>query len=100
MKNICLFFIALFFYLSSNAQRVLEVNYAKDTKGNYVFSCVNHAFCTYVLQVQFTTLNNASSDKQLPFIGEVQPGYNKLFTITEGKGPADFQMNYKVSNRK
>lgn len=81
------------------AQRVVEVSYSIDRQGNYVFSCMNKAFCNYVLNVEFTTLENGRSDHALPFEGEVKPGSNKLFIITPDKGK-DLQLKYKSSYRK
>lgn len=67
--------------ISLYAQRMIEVKYQQDSKGAYVFSCVNYAFCNYVLDLGFTSFTNLKSDQPLPFHGEVKPGYNKLFTI-------------------
>jgi len=103
MKN--LYRRAFFFLLSTAplcliAQKVIDVSYAIDQKGNYVFSCNNKAFCTYVLKVNFSTLENGRSDHALPFEAEVKPGINKLFTVsTEDKGK-DIQMRYGSSYRK
>ena len=66
----------------SFSQRMVEVKYEQDQKGAYVFSCVNYAYCNYILELGFTTFNNVKSDLPLPFHGEVKPGYNKLFTIS------------------
>jgi hypothetical protein len=63
------------------SQRMVEVKYEQDARGRFVFSCVNYAYCNYILEVGFTVFNNVKSDQPLPFHGEVKPGYNKLFTI-------------------
>lgn len=78
-----LFFILMF----SNSQmlfsqRIVEVKYEQDQKGDYTFSCVNYAYCNYILELGFTTFNNLKSDRPLPFHAEIKPGYNKLFTIS------------------
>ena len=86
--------------LLSLAQRVVEVNYILDTHGNYVFSCTNRAYCNYVLDISFTTLDNAKSDHPLPFEAEVRPGVNKLFTISPVSAKDDIKINYKSSYRK
>jgi hypothetical protein len=78
-------FIFAFLFLYSNilfSQRVIEVKYEQDQKGAYVFSCLNYAYCNYILELGFTTFNNVKCDQSLPFHGEVKPGYNKLFTIS------------------
>lgn len=82
------------------AQRMIEISYALDTKGRYVFSCTNHDFCTYVLYLDFPTLNNAQSDHPLPYEAEVRPGLNKLLTISTVDPTKDIKFNYKNSSRK
>ncbi len=100
MKNIFLLFAALFALQSSLfSQKVIEVSYTLDRQGNYIFSCMNRAYCDYVVTVEFTTLKNAQSDHSLPYEGEVRPGLNKLFTVSPDKGK-DVQLNYKSSYRK
>ena len=64
------------------AQRMIDVKYQQDSKGAYVFSCVNYAYCNYILDLGFTSFTNLKSDQPLPFHREVKPGYNKLFTIS------------------
>ncbi|HEY4063831.1 MAG TPA: M23 family metallopeptidase [Puia sp.] len=101
MKNsLLLFALIVSLPLLSSAQRVVEVGYILDTHGNYVFSCTNHAYCNYVLDVTFTTLDNAKSDHPLPFEAEVRPGMTKLFTISAISAKADIKLNYKSSYRK
>jgi murein DD-endopeptidase MepM/ murein hydrolase activator NlpD len=82
------------------AQRAIEISYALDTKGRYVFSCTNHDFCTYVLYLDFPTLTNAQSDHPLPYEAEVGPGLNKLLTISTVDPTKDIKFNYKNSSRK
>src|SRR5262249_26570990 len=98
MRTVCLLLAGLI-AIRGLAQRVVEVSAAQDSKGNFIFSCYNHAFCPYVLRVEFTTLENGSADHTLPFEGEVKPGYTKLFTITAVPGK-DVQLKYKNSFRK
>src|SRR5713226_7109644 len=94
-KKFFLFFTCLFFFHSSLfAQRMIEVKYQQDPKGGYVFSCVNYAFCNYILDLGFTTFNNVKSDRPLPFHAEVKPGYNKLFTISAIDAQAPVQFKY------
>jgi len=101
MKNSrSLLVLVVLFPLLSSAQRVIEVNYILDTHGNYIFSCTNRAYCNYVLDVWFTTLDNAKSDHPLPFEAEVRPGMNKLFTISPVSAKDDIKINYKSSFRK
>jgi len=72
----------LIFRFSLSAQKVIEIKYQQDQKGAYVFSCVNNAFCNYILDIRFTSFTNVKCDQPLPFHSEVKPGYNKLFSIS------------------
>jgi murein DD-endopeptidase MepM/ murein hydrolase activator NlpD len=85
--------------LSLFSQRVIEVSYTQDSKGNLVFTCNNRAFCTYVLSVNFTTFQNAKADHTLPYEGEVKPGMNRLFTVSQ-EGAGDLQIKYTSSYQK
>ena len=98
MKNLFFLFFILPFSLS--AQRMVDVNYTQDAHGNYTFSCFNKGYCNYVLQVNFTTLENARADHSLPFIGEVKPGGTKLFKISKEDANKDVQLKYKFSSFK
>ena len=101
MKNIFLL-LSVMLGLSSSlfSQRVIEVSYALDRQGNYIFSCMNRAYCNYVITIEFTTLENAKSDHPLPYEAEVRPGLNKLFTVSQEKGKDGIQLKYKSSYRK
>ena len=85
--------------LSLFSQRVIEVSYTQDSKGNLLFTCNNRAFCTYVLSVNFTTFQNAKADHALPYEGEVKPGMNRLFTVSQ-EGAGDLQIKYTSSYQK
>jgi hypothetical protein len=97
-----LLFLSFFLFIRSGlfAQRVVEVTYALDTKGRYIFSCNNKAFCNYVLKLEFTTLNNATADHVLPFEAEVKPGVSKLLVLTPVNTQQEVKINYKSSYRK
>lgn len=82
------------------AQRLIEVNYALDTKGRYNFSCTNHDYCTYIVYLDFPTLTNAQSDHPLPFETEVRPGTSKLLAISPVDASKDIKFNFKTSSRK
>jgi murein DD-endopeptidase MepM/ murein hydrolase activator NlpD len=101
MKNILLLLSTLLvLQTAAFSQRVVEVSYVRDRQGNYVFSGMNKAYCNYVLTIEFTTLENAKSDRPLPYQAEVKPGLNKLFTLSPEKGGDGIQVKYKSSYRK
>lgn len=97
MKNI---FLLLFILFSCSAglfsQRLIELNYEDDQRGNYNFYCRNNAFCDYILEVSFTKLENIRSDRALPFRGIVKPGMNKLFKLSKENASAAFQFKYSM----
>jgi len=82
------------------SQRVIEIKYETDSKGAYVFSCFNNAYCNYILDFGFTTFTNLKCDQTLPFHGEVRPGYNKLFTISALDPQQATQFNYTSQYQK
>lgn len=101
MKNILSLFIIQFAITTSLfSQRLIEVNYAQDTKGNITFSCTNRAYCTYVVLVGFTTLENASADHTLPYEAEIRPGTSKLFTLKKTSQTDPIQIRYKTTYHK
>jgi Peptidase family M23 len=99
-KKSMILILVLAFHFSLSAQRVIEVKYQQDQKGAYVFSCVNYAFCNYILDIGFTTFTNVKCDQPLPFHAEVKPGYNKLFSISAIDPQAAIQFNYKSGFQK
>lgn len=90
----------LVFHFPISAQRAIEVKYEQDQKGAYVFSCVNYAFCNYILDIGFTSFTNVKCDQPLPFHAEVKPGYNKLFSISAIDPQAAVQFKYQSSFQK
>jgi hypothetical protein len=81
----------------SFAQQRVEVKYEPDAKGNYRFFCENNGSCNYIVEVSFTDLQNLRADFRLPYIGEVRPGSNSLFTLAkENPGVAStFRFGYR-----
>jgi len=99
-KQLLIFLLPLIFHFSVSAQRVIELTYQQDQKGSYVFSCVNNAFCNYILDIGFTSFTNVKCDQTLPFHAEVKPGYNKLFTISPIDPQAAVQFKYQSGFQK
>ncbi len=99
-KKLMISLLLLVTHFSLSAQRMIEVKYQQDQKGAYVFSCVNYAFCNYILDIGFTSFTNVKCDQPLPFHAEVKPGYNKLFSISVIDPQAAVQFNYKSGFQK
>ena len=101
MKNMCLLLLSLVSLQTTlPAQRIVDVSYSIDRQGQYVFTCNNKDYCTYILHLDFTTLTNARADQALPYEAEVRPGINKLLTISPVNSKEDIKLNYKSSYRK
>jgi Peptidase family M23 len=97
----CLIFILLIATGSTlYSQRIIEVKYETDARGAYVFSCLNYAYCNYILDLGFTSFVNLKCDQPMPFHGEVKPGYTKLFTISAIDPQTPVQFKYIVDNQK
>jgi len=82
------------------AQKLIEITYEKDTKGNYQFYCTNRAFCNYVLYVNFPVLDNLRSDQALPYRVAIRPGVNKLFKLTKLDMNTPERFNYRMGYNK
>ena len=96
-----LIFSALLVYTASAlSQNSMEIRYEPDAKGATVFTCINYAYCTYILDLEFTTLKNLKCDRPLPFHGEVKPGYTRLFSISTIDPQLPTQFNYSIKNQK
>lgn len=99
MKNVIPF--ALFFISASVfSQRAVDVKYDQDAQGNFVFSYNNKAYCNYVLQLNFSVLENAKSDHPLPFVTEVRSGTGKLLKLSKEKAADPIQLKYGYSTFK
>ena len=97
MKNIFFLSILLIFLPRCLfAQRIIDLSYAEDMQGNYNFSCNNKAYCNYILEIGFTSLDNATSDHPLPYRAVVKPGMNKLFKLSKQRPGDPVQFKYKI----
>jgi hypothetical protein len=88
------------FTATAFSQRVIDIKHEADSRGGTVFSCINYAYCNYILDLGFTTFKNLQCDQPLPFHGEVKPGYTKLFTISAIDPQLSTQFNYSSKNQK
>src|ERR1700712_4998692 len=78
----------------ATSQRLVAVSYTSDNKGNYSFTAFNHAFCTYIVKVDFSSFDNVKADHTLPYRAEVKPGINKLFTLSAIDPVTAVKFNY------
>lgn len=99
-KTGLIFSVLMLYALLSFSQRIIEIKYETDDKGATVFSCINYAYCNYILDLGFTGFNNLRCDRPLPFHEEVKPGYTKLFTISAIDPQLATRFNYSSKNQK
>ncbi len=99
-KVLLILAIVLLYGITGYSQRIIELRYDPDSKGGYVFSCINNAYCNYILAVGFTSFDNMKCDRPLPFQAEVKPGYNKLFTISAIHAQEPVLFKYNSTNQK
>ena len=101
MKNIFLI-IPLFFFCNSSlfSQRIIEVNYEEDHQGNYNFYCKNNAYCNYILEISFSSMENTKCDHVLPYRAMVKPGINKLFKLSKENANNPFRFKYTIDYTK
>ena len=97
MKRFAFLLLLLPAYFFLSAQQVVEVKYEADDKGNYKFSFENHGYCDYIVEVNFTELQNVKTSFRLPFVGEARPGTTTIFTLTRqnATAPSNFRFNYR-----
>jgi Peptidase family M23 len=62
-------------------ERKIDVFYQKNRLGEYEFMCDNRTFISYIVEVNFSTLENLQADVSLPFRGTVAPGTQHIFTL-------------------
>lgn len=86
--------------LGARAQKIIDISYNVDPQGRYVFTANNKAFCTYVLRIDFPTLDNLRADHSLPYEVELKPGPAKIMTLSPIEKGKDTKLNYKSTNRK
>ena len=99
MKKVLLLLL-LTVTLAAHAQKVIDISYSVDNQGRYVFTANNKAWCTYVLRIDFPTLDNLKADHSLPYDVELKPGPAKIITLSVIDKARDTKLNYKSSNRK
>jgi Peptidase family M23 len=97
MKNFTFLLFLSFVTTSLFSQRIIELAYNQDAQGNVTFSCTNHGWCDYILEIDFTSLTNAKADHTLPFQAEIKPGINKLFKLSKENANDPIQFKYKIN---
>ena len=101
MKN---FFITLaflsFLSVSSYCQRIIDIKYEQDARGNYQFYCSNNGYCSYIIEINFTSLENAKADHDFPYRTAVKPGRTNLFKLSRENSEKPVQFKYATNFNK
>jgi hypothetical protein len=100
MKHTLLLASLFFLGVPGRAQRPIDVSYQVDAQGRYQFFCNNKAFCSYILEVKFTAMENAKPDQPLPFRTAVKPGRTNLFRLTKENTEIPASFRYTISYNK
>ena len=95
MKKLILFFILFLFICNINAQLV-EVRADYDGEGNCIFSAHNNAETPLFLNIDFADLQNTTFNETLPYVKELESGYNSLFTLERYPGSNVPRFNYQI----
>jgi hypothetical protein len=99
-KMISVLTLLIFWGSTLFSQRVIEFKYDQDASGNYQFYSFNHAFCNYILEVNFTSLVNVKPNPILPFRAEIRPGKDKLFKLLKENANSPMQFKYTIKYNK
>ncbi len=84
----------LIFFSVVNAQLVeVESNYT--TGGDVVLAATNFTKTPLFLEIEFTELQNSTSDEQRIRVSRLSPGYNNLFTLTRIAGAGYVNVYFK-----
>jgi hypothetical protein len=97
--GLSLFFL-LALHVALRAQQKLSLEYKQDQKGNFVFSCTNNAWCSYIVKVDCSGVEGAQPDHALPYIGMVRRGVNRLFKLSKTAGADGVKFKYTFSYTK
>src|ERR1700733_12452817 len=77
-------------------QHIIIVTHQKNVQGNIEFTCENKAFCNYIVEVNFTDLQNLQADISLPARLTVAPGTRHIFTLRKTVLGQPVHMNYRL----
>ena len=89
-----LFSLTLF---AQEATPEVLVKYESPRRGCYKFYAINNSKYTVTIDLDFTELENLSSDKTIPFNGEAKPGKTDLFEISYIKDGIPVKFKYEFT---
>jgi hypothetical protein len=78
------------------AQRPVVVSVSQNAPGSYQFTATNNAFCNYVLEIGFKTLDNLGSSQALPYRVMIKPGKTSLFRLTKVNASIPEKFEYRI----
>lgn len=80
MNKFIILIIFSFLFKGINAQLV-EVRADYNDMGDCIFSAINNAKTPMFLNIDFADLQNTTFNETLPYVKELDPGFNNLFTL-------------------
>jgi hypothetical protein len=95
MNKLFVFILLLLFGVNAKAQLV-EVQADYNGNGDCVFSAHNNAKTPIFLKIDFADLQNTSFPETLPYVKQMEPGFNSLFTLERYPDADVPRFNYQM----
>jgi hypothetical protein len=95
MKKIYLTALAVFQILVLFGQPV-EVQADYNSLGDCIFSAYNNSKVPVFLNIKFGDLQNTTFSEPVPYVKELSPGFNNLFTLLRYEGEDVPRFNYEI----
>ncbi len=96
MLRLSVFMAVLLSFLSSKAQLV-DVQFDYNNVGDYIFRATNRSKTPVYLNLYFTSIENTSFTESVPYVKQLEPGFNSLFTLMrEVEEPPRFIFDIKT----
>ncbi len=99
-QSLLIITILVLFLPDCFSQQSIEVNYEKDTQGNFNFYCINNQYSKYILELKFTEFINLKSNTFFPYKGVISPGRTNLFSLKPDNINNSTSFKYLVNYRK
>ena len=95
MKELILTILVFMFTLTANAQLVdVQANY--NAMGDCVFTANNNTNTPVFLHIKFADLENTTFSEPLPYVKQLSPGFNSLFTLLRDQDADVPRFNYEI----
>ncbi|WP_167608123.1 M23 family metallopeptidase [Maribellus sediminis] len=95
MRKLLLTSLTIFYCFVLSAQSV-EVQADYNSAGDCVFSAYNNSKVPVFLHLKFGDLQNTSFSEPVPYVKQLTPGFNDLFTLLRYEGEDVPRFNYEI----